>query len=187
MRKELLAIFLLPVLHSTAWTQSSVVTVDGYITMGSSMGLIVGGQREYPYAGNTRNLAVLMKGCPITMGQQVPCVVRFETDGRSAINIISAAPPAPKGDAVNKPGNVFDASVCDHKVDVDYFVVKPGCQHFDSLAVQVLTIDGDVARLKWNGQIKYALAQRVTINCQGTSVSLASYLGKNFPPGMKSC
>ena len=87
---------------------------------------------------------------------------------------------------INKPGSVFAAFVCDQKTNVDY-VLKPGCTHFDDLSVQVLAMKASIAKLKWNGQVMYVLSQRVTINCQGTSISLASYLGKNFPPEMKGC
>jgi hypothetical protein len=171
---------------NVAFASEVEITIDGFISLGSSAGMIYDSEHDYSYAGNTRNLDVLHKGCPIQMGDEVPCKVRFKADGRSVTEIVSAAAPTFGGVAIDKPGGVFDASVCDQKNKVDY-AVHFGCSHFDDLTVQVLAINGDIAKLRWNGQLKYALSQRVTINCHGTSISLASYIGKNFPPGMKGC
>lgn len=177
----------LAVLLAPASVRADEITIDGTVSLGSSLGLINSGDRKsYAYGGTTRNLALLMKGCPIKMGEIVPCVVKFNADGENVTEIISAAPPFFGGVEINKPGSVFDASVCDQPADVDYRG-RPGCKHFDSLMVQVLTMNKAVTKLRWNGQVKYALSQRVTINCQGTSISLASYIGKTFPPGIKNC
>lgn len=183
---KLLAVTL-AVLLAPASARADAITVNGTVSLGSSLGLINDGDRKsYAYGGTTRNLDLLMRGCPIKMGETVPCVVKFNANGENVTEIISAAPPSFGGVEVNRPGSVFDAYVCDQPADVDYRG-RPGCTHFDGLMVQVLTMNQAVTRLRWNGQIKYALSQRVTINCQGTSISLASYIGKNFPPGIKSC
>ena len=141
---------------------------------------------EYLYAGNTRNLDILHKACPVRMGEELPCEVRFKTDGGSVTEIISAATPTFGGTNINKPGAIVDSSLCDQKNEVKY-TSHSGCAHFDGLALQVLAVNGDIAKLNWNKKIKYTLSQRVTINCQGTSISLASYVGKNLPPGIKRC
>ncbi len=171
---------------TTAIDPEIEVTIDGFISSGSNLGLIYDGQGEYSYGGTTRNLAILNEACHVRLGEEAPCKVRFKAQGGSATEIISAGAPPFGGTAVDKPGSVFDASVCNQKAEVDY-AIKPGCAHFDALTVQVLAVDGDVAKLLWNGQVKYALSQRVLINCQGTSISFDSYIGRNLLPGMNAC
>jgi hypothetical protein len=162
------------------------VTINGQISLGSSLGLIFDGKSDYTYGGTTRNLRILQNGCPIKMGQIVNCKVRFKANGNSVEAILSAKSPNFGGTQINRPGSIFDAFICDQKSSVSYRA-NSGCVHFDQAMVQVLNFNKDIAQLKYNGQIMYAFAQRVTINCQGTSVSLPSYIGRNFPPGIQSC
>jgi hypothetical protein len=181
----LIAIALAAAVAAPAYADD-VVTIDGFVSSGSNMGLISDGSREYAYGGTTRNLAALAKACPVRMGELVPCRVTLKAAGGSATEIVSASASPFGGIAINKPGEVSDASVCDHPSAVDYSI-RPGCKHFDSLMVQVLSMKNEIAKLSSNGQVKYALSQRVLINCHGTAISLASYVGKNFPPGLKEC
>jgi hypothetical protein len=96
------------------------------------------------------------------MGQTVRCKVRFEADSTFAKRIISANSGEPAGKTVDRPGSVFGANICADRSNVDY-EQKPGCQHVD------------------------AFSQRTLVNCRGTSISLASFIGRNFPPGVRSC
>ena len=166
--------------------QVTEVTIDGKVSEGSSGGTVYDGKHDYLFDGTTRNLNILSKGCPANRNGDTPCKVRFTAQGIQIIAIVSATPPTFGGIAINRPGSVFDAGVCDQASAVG-FGVAPGCQHFDNLSVQVLTMNQSVAQIRWNGQLRYVLSQRVNINCHGTEISIASYLGKNFPPGMKSC
>lgn len=177
-----LVLLLLPYGIATA----GEVTVSGKITSGSSLGSIFDGNKSYEYGGTTRNLAALSKGCPVRMGETAPCIARFiEADG-FITKMISARQPSFGGRTLDKPGSVFDAFVCDQKDAVGYDA-KVGCQHFDELTVEVIAINRDISKIRWNGQEKYVLTQRTIINCHGTSISAASYLGGNFPPGLKRC
>ena len=162
------------------------VAINGEISLGSSLGQIYNGKVEYTYSGATRNLAALSKACPIRMGETTHCKVRFKETGGTVTEIISARSGETEGIPINKPGSVFDAFVCDGKANVD-FDERPGCHHFDELMVQVISMDKDIAKVVWNGQAKYAFSQRTLVNCKGTAISLASYVGRNFPPELKGC
>ncbi len=165
---------------------SGTVSIDGEISMGSSLGLIYNSKAEYTYSGATRNLAILGKACPVHMGETTRCKVRFKETRGQVTEIIAAKSGETAGVPVHKPGSVFDAFVCDSKDSVA-FDQRPGCRHFDELMVQVIAMDKDVAKVVWNGQVKYAFSQRTLVNCKGTAISLASYIGRNFPPDLKGC
>ena len=63
------AIAAIVVFNASATGASEVeITVDGFISSGSSAGLIYDSKHDYEYAGDTRNLDVLQKGRPIRMG-----------------------------------------------------------------------------------------------------------------------
>jgi hypothetical protein len=91
---------------------------------------------------------------------------------------------APFGQIINRPGNLSDASVCELPGQVD-FQIRPGCRHFDDLSVLIVSRKQDVLQVRWNGMTKYALANRATINCRGTAISITSYIVRSFPPGVK--
>ena len=129
------------------------ITIDGLISLGSTAGMIYDRDHEYLYAGNTRNLDILHKACPVRMGEELPCEVRFKTDGGSVTEIISAATPTFGGTTINKPGAIVNSSLCDQKNEVKY-TSHSGCAHFDDLALQVLAVNGDIAKLNWNKKIK---------------------------------
>lgn len=166
--------------------EAAELSFSGTVSSGSSAGLISNGAKDYAYDGNTKNLSALLKACPLTMGEIITCKVRFREQNGTVTEILSAKGHSFGGKTVNKPGNVVDAFVCDRAEAVGYDQ-KVGCQHFDSLTIQVLATKGAVTKLRWNGQEKYTLTQRTLVNCNGTSISVASFLGRSFPPEIKSC
>lgn len=89
-----------------------------------------------------------------------------------------------KGKTIDKLGSIFDAFVCDQPDQVD-FEFRPGCRHLDNVPVFIVSLDRDILQLRWNGFTKYAFAQRAVIKCHGADVSITSYLGGDFPPGVK--
>lgn len=85
-------------LHAVA----AKITVDGKVTVGSSMGEISNDTEGYPYARTTKNLEILIKACPVSMGDEVRCVVTFEEKNGSITKIISARRPT-SSDITNSP------------------------------------------------------------------------------------
>ena len=183
---RLLFLTILTLCFSYADAKAREVKIAGFVSLGSNAGLIFDKKREFAYSGMTKNLSILAKGCPTSMGQLASCVANFEATGRTITRIISANAPPFGGISINRPGNVTDAYVCEQEANVDY-EAKIGCQHFDELSIQILAIKAAVAKVKWNGNVRFTLSQRLTVNCDGTAVSLNSFIGKNFPPGMKKC
>ena len=178
---------------SPANTAASVVeiAIDGLVSRGSGGGNVVNSKNKYnsyKYDQTTKNISVLFNACSVSIGEEpVPCAVRFmATDKRLITEIISATAPGFGGVAVNKPGNVFDAFVCNQKNEL-YGSTHSGCNYVDKLAVQVLAVNGDIAIFNLNGNMQYAFAQRITINCRGKSMWLSSYINGDFPPGLKGC
>ena len=78
-------------------------------------------------------------------------------------------------DAVDRPGEVFDAYLCQDANAVGYDAA-PGCEHFEKATVWIEALeDQGRARVRWNGQTSYTLAQRVLVNCRGTGTRIMSF------------
>ena len=146
------------------------------VTMGSGMGVVSADNKGYTYAfGVTRGIRLLTEGCGVRMGAEgFPCIVKFRESKGSITEILSAKRPRFEGRIVGLAGSIFDTSLCPSQAALD--ADSPSCQYKSSLEVYVEKANAGEAQLRVNGEILYAVTQRVVLNCKGTRLSLRSFL-----------
>lgn len=66
------------------------ITVEGNVSLGSSMGVIAADTRSFIYSSSTRGLSILRLGCPVKMGEVLKCRVQFLAVGDQVAEILSA-------------------------------------------------------------------------------------------------
>ena len=113
-------------------------------------------------------------------------MIRLTSLCASAVALLVAAMSAWAVTTIDRPGSVSDGFLCESERAVG-FDPKPGCQHYNEVPVHVLAVIEDRVIVVLNGQARFALAARVLISCWGTLISVASFVLRKFPPGMKSC
>jgi clan AA aspartic protease (TIGR02281 family) len=161
-------------------------TINGWISMGSDMGLVWSDTSEFPYAlGVTRGIQILSKGCPIHMGEEIQCIVKFREENGSIIEFISAKRPGFDGKTINLLGQVFDTELCPSaQMPV---ATSNTCKHVEDLVVYVERANPQTTMVMYNQDTLFVPTQRVLLYCKGIDISLKSFMTSDFPPGVQSC
>ena len=155
---------------------SREVTVNGFITHGSSVGSIFDESGEYYYGDRTKHIARLYSACPTLDGEIGGCAVHFIANNNSIVDIVSAS-------TITFPAEIFDADVCPVGFTSGYDV-KRMCVHVTKMSGVLISADAEIAKMRIDDQVRFVTMQRVLVKCKNILVTWNSVTSNSLPPGI---